>query len=88
MTTSSLTYQLAYALSAAAAVRVGNLIGAQFIPLAKLSTTVAMILGACIGLLNSTILVLARKHWGKMFSGEQVVIDAVAEIVRFFFSLS
>jgi MatE len=81
VTSSSLTYQLPYALSVAAAVRVGNLVGAQHIGIARVSALVAVSMSVGVGFFNSLLLVLNKGHWGELFSGEKEVVDIVASIV-------
>jgi MATE family multidrug resistance protein len=88
VTSSSLTYQLPYALSVAAAVRVGNLIGAQHVPIARIASIVSVGLGGCVGLFNSLLLVLNKGHWGELFTKEKEVVEMVANIVRPFSSTS
>lgn len=82
VTTSALFYQLPYAVSAAAAVRVGNLLGAQQPKLAQTSSRVTFILAFALALLNSAVLYFNKDGWGRLFSSEDDIIATVSQIVR------
>lgn len=80
-TSASLLYQLPYGLSVAAAVRVGNLVGAGLPHTARLSTKVAMYMSVIIGLFNSSLLIFAKNSWGRLFSSDEEVVVIVAAVI-------
>ncbi|WFD29100.1 hypothetical protein MSPP1_000105 [Malassezia sp. CBS 17886] len=79
--TSSITYQLPYGASVAASVRVGNLLGARHPNGAKMASSASLILSYAVGVLNSSVVFLARKHWGFLFSSDPVVVSMVADVL-------
>ncbi|KAL2312830.1 MatE family transporter [Schizosaccharomyces pombe] len=80
-TTSTLSYNLAFGVAAAAATRVGNLIGAGNTKLAKLATHVSINLGAAIGVIIAVILFLTRNTWTYIFTSDKDVVALVATII-------
>ncbi|EEB06105.1 MatE family transporter [Schizosaccharomyces japonicus yFS275] len=80
-TTSSLSYQLAFGIAAAAATRVGNLIGAGNVRLSKLSTQVALTIAFAVGVINCVVLLLLRNKWGYLFNSEPDVVSLVAQVI-------
>lgn len=83
--TTSLIYQAAFASSAAAAVRQGNLIGANEPQRAKLAAKVAIGYGIVLGFINLFILLLNKSWWGKLFSNDIQVVQLVSKIVSLLF---
>ena len=81
LTTSSLLYQAPFATSAAASVRLGNLLGVGRPDLARLAARVTIGFGITLGFANSLLLVVNRRWWGRLFSSEAVIVDTVAEIL-------
>ena len=81
LVTSSITFQLPYAISVAAAVRVGNLLGANQPRIAKISSQMAGIVALGAGLLNSAVLVIFRNQWGFLFSSEPEVVRLVSNVL-------
>ncbi|WBW75504.1 MatE family transmembrane transporter [Schizosaccharomyces osmophilus] len=80
-TTSSISYTIAFGVAAAAATRVGNLIGAGNTKLAKLSTYVAVSVAALIGLCITSLMVIFRNHWAYLFTSDKDVVQLVAKLV-------
>lgn len=80
-TSASLLYQLPYGLTVAAAVRVGNLVGARLPYAAKASAKMAWILSVVIGLFNSALLLALKKNWGRLFSNDDRVVEIVASVI-------
>jgi hypothetical protein len=74
-------YQGALALSSAAAVRVGNLIGAEEPKQATKAARTGLIMGFVCGCFNTVLLLLLRNVVGKAFSSDREVLQLVAEIV-------
>ncbi|KDN44750.1 MATE efflux family protein [Tilletiaria anomala UBC 951] len=83
LVTSSITYQLPYAIAVAGAVRVGNLLGANKPAYARLSSSTSLFIGLASGVANSAALVSLRGSWGWLFSGDKEVVDLVADILPF-----
>jgi MATE family multidrug resistance protein len=81
VTSASLFYQIPYALSVAAAVRCGNLLGAQRPALARTTSRVVLAIAVIIAGFNSLLLVVFRHVWGRMFSSEEDVIAIVAGVL-------
>lgn len=73
LVSSSIVYQLPYALSVAAAVRVGNLLGAVQPGLAKISADMALLLSLMTGSLNSALFLIFRRQWGGWFTQDEEV---------------
>ncbi|PWY98631.1 MATE efflux family protein [Testicularia cyperi] len=81
LVSSSVTYQLPFGASVAAAVRVGNLLGANRPHEAKVSSRVALILSLVMGGLNSALFLIFRRQWGWLFSSDIEVITLVENIL-------
>lgn len=77
-TTSSLLYQVPFAMSIAASTRVANFIGASLGDAAKITKRVSMICMFTIGFLNSLALYIFRYHIGNLFSNDPEVVHLVA----------
>lgn len=72
---SSIFYQQPYAIAVAAAVRVGNLLGARKQRDAKISSYAGIALSLGSGVINSSIIVIFRGYIARLFSEDPVVID-------------
>ncbi|SCV69552.1 BQ2448_2572 [Microbotryum intermedium] len=81
LTSASLFYQIPYALSVAAAVRAGNLLGAQRPDTARITSYATMTLAIGVAGINSVLLVIFRHRWGLLFSSEKEVIEVVASVL-------
>lgn len=81
LTTASLFYQCQYALSVAAAVRIGNLLGAQKPHLARLASRMTILIAVIVSAFNSLVLVLFRGVWGRLFSSEPSIVKIVATVL-------
>ncbi|GAA5955296.1 hypothetical protein JCM21900_003037 [Sporobolomyces salmonicolor] len=81
LTTASLFYQCQYALSVAAAVRVGNLLGAQKPRLARVTSRMTILIAVIVSAFNSTVLVVFRGVWGRLFSSEPAIVRIVAGVL-------
>ncbi|PWN53420.1 MATE efflux family protein, partial [Violaceomyces palustris] len=81
LVSSSVTYQLPFGASVAAAVRIGNLLGAGRAKEAKISSNVALLLSLVMGGANSAMYLAFRKQWGYLFSSDPEVIRLVGEIL-------
>ncbi|BGP10846.1 ethionine resistance protein [Rhodotorula toruloides] len=81
LTSASLFYQYQYALSVAAAVRIGNLLGAQKPSLARVASRVTIFIAIVVSGLNSIMLVLLRNVWGHLFSSDKEIIVLVANVL-------
>ncbi|ORY25646.1 mate-domain-containing protein [Naematelia encephala] len=83
LSTASTFYQVPAALGVASAVRCGNLLGAGRGWEAKWASRASMILGVLFAVLNSIILIVARKNWGYLFNSDPEVILIVAQILPY-----
>ncbi|GAA6009666.1 hypothetical protein JCM10207_004147 [Rhodosporidiobolus poonsookiae] len=81
LTSASFFYQVQYALSVAAAVRIGNLLGAYKPHLARVASRCTIVLAAAISAVNSLLLILLRNVWGRLFSSEPEIIAMVARVL-------
>ncbi|CAO1637014.1 unnamed protein product [Parajaminaea phylloscopi] len=72
---SSITYQQPFAISVAAAVRVGNLLGALKPQDARISANAAYVLSVLSGIFNSSLLVIFRRPIASLFSEDAEVIE-------------
>ncbi|GAA5824860.1 hypothetical protein JCM11251_005370 [Rhodosporidiobolus azoricus] len=81
LTSASAFYQFQYALSVAAAVRIGNLLGAQKPHLARVASRVTITAAIIISAVNSVLLVLLRNKWGNLFSSDPEIIAMVAKVL-------
>ncbi|WFC99370.1 hypothetical protein MYAM1_002114 [Malassezia yamatoensis] len=79
--TSSVTFQLPYGAAVAASVRVGNMLGAGFLTEARRATYAALFMAFVIGMLNSSLVFVARHQWGYLFSSDPEVVRLVASIL-------
>ncbi|BFZ60072.1 ethionine resistance protein [Saitoella coloradoensis] len=80
-TTTSLTFQIPFAVSVAASTRVGNLLGAGLPKPAKTAARVAIFIAVAVGAFNSFWLVMVRHRWGYLFSGDEEVVTIVANVL-------
>lgn len=78
---SSITYQQPFAISVAAAVRVGNLLGALKPQDAKVSANAAYVLSVLSGIFNSSLLVIFRRPIASLFSEDTAVIELLIRIL-------
>lgn len=83
LVTSSLMFQMPYALATATAVRVGNLLGAYAAKHAYVAVRVAMMVAFVAGLCNMLFLVIARNYWGLLFTSDKQVIHIIAQNLPF-----
>ncbi|GAA5836748.1 hypothetical protein JCM9279_007648 [Rhodotorula babjevae] len=81
LTSASFFYQVQYALSVAAAVRIGNLLGAQKPHLARIASRCTIFIAIAVSALNSVLLILVRHRWGSLFSSEPEIIRIVAKVL-------
>ncbi|KAK4052808.1 ethionine resistance protein [Microbotryomycetes sp. JL201] len=81
LTSASLFYQIPYSLSVAAAVRVGNLLGAQRPKTARVASRATMALAIVVAGVNSVLLIIFRHQWGSLFASEKDVVAAVASVL-------
>jgi MATE family multidrug resistance protein len=81
LVSSSIVYQLPYALSVAGAVRIGNLLGARQPRLAKMSSEMVLFLSLATGSLNSAVFLTFRRQWGGWFTKDEEVIQLIYEVM-------
>ena len=87
-TSSSILFQIPFAISVATATRIGNLVGAGTQQPARVCAKVAMCFGVTIALIGAALLFSLRHRLGRLFSTDEEVIRLVSEVVPFlaFFS--
>ncbi|KAG0046851.1 hypothetical protein BGZ83_007980 [Gryganskiella cystojenkinii] len=79
--TSGLLYTIPFGVSIAASNRVGNLIGKGDHRSAKVASRVSIALAIIFGMFNSTMLILFKGRWGRLFSEDQDVVSTVAMVL-------
>ena len=80
-TITALTYQVPFPLSIAASTRIANLIGATLSNPAKVAARVAVVGAVLVGIVNITLLSSLRDLIPQLFTGDQDVIDVVADVL-------
>lgn len=83
LTTCSLTYQLPLSIGVAAAVRIGNVLGANQPAWASLASRTALAASLLSGVLNSGLLITFRHQWGRIFSSDPDLIHLIAIILPY-----
>ncbi|WWC70853.1 uncharacterized protein I206_104805 [Kwoniella pini CBS 10737] len=83
LSTASTFYQVPAALGIAAAVRVGNLLGAGRGWEAKWASRASLLWSLIFAVINSSICVIFRKNWGYLFNNDSEVVELVAEIMPY-----
>jgi len=79
--TSGLLYTIPFGVSIAASNRVGNLIGKGDHRSAKVASRVSIALAILFGMFNSTMLIIFKGHWGRLFSEDEDVVSTVAMVL-------
>ncbi|KAK3809517.1 MAG: mate-domain-containing protein [Benniella sp.] len=79
--TSGLLYTVPFGISIAASNRVGNLIGLGDALSAKVASRVSIALAIIFGLINSTVLIIFKDSWGRLFIDDVDVVKTVALIL-------
>ncbi|KAG9327312.1 hypothetical protein KVV02_007088 [Mortierella alpina] len=79
--TSSLLYTIPFGISIAASNRVGNLIGKGDHRSAKIASRVSLALAVIFGMVNSTVLIIFKERWGRLFSEDPEVVKTVAMVL-------
>lgn len=82
-TLTSLTYQVPFAISIAAATRVANFIGATLPRNAEVAAKTALTAAASVSVCLGIILFLFRRNVGALFSSDPEVIDLVAKVLPY-----
>lgn len=83
LVTCSMTFQVPLSISVAAAVRLGNLLGANQPEWAALSMRTAMLGALLCGLVNSSLMILLRNQWGWLFSQDDQLVRLIGEIMPY-----
>ncbi|KAF9133355.1 hypothetical protein BGW39_009952 [Mortierella sp. 14UC] len=79
--TSGLLYTVPFGISIAASNRVGNLIGLGDARSAKVAARVSIALSIMFGMVNSTMLIVFKDRWGRLFSDDVDVVATVAMVL-------
>ncbi|KAG0363361.1 hypothetical protein BG005_001159 [Podila minutissima] len=79
--TSGLLYTIPFGVSIAASNRVGNLIGKGDHRSAKVASRVSIALAIIFGMFNSTMLIICKDRWGRLFSDDSDVVATVAMVL-------
>ncbi|BFZ58490.1 hypothetical protein PYCC9005_005553 [Savitreella phatthalungensis] len=82
-TSSSILFQIPFAISVATATRIGNLVGAGTEQPARICARVAIGFGVVNAIAAAVLLFVFRKQWGHMFSRDPEVIVLVSEVIPF-----
>ncbi|KAF8317793.1 mate-domain-containing protein [Cantharellus anzutake] len=77
----SSSYQAPYALSVAASVRIGNMLGAGNALRAKIGSSVSLLMGFGFGLCCMAIFISFRKNWAYIFNSDPEVVLLVGNIL-------
>ncbi|KAG8988006.1 hypothetical protein FRB90_003017 [Tulasnella sp. 427] len=81
LVSASTSYQLSFAISAAASVRIGNLVGSGNAFRATAAAHVSLLLVICTGGFSSAVFLIFRKSWGYLFNGDVEVVNLVARVL-------
>ncbi|ETW75964.1 multidrug flippase [Heterobasidion irregulare TC 32-1] len=81
LVSASTAFQAPFALSVAASVRIGNLLGEQNAKRAALTTQISLLLALALAGISSTIFLVFRHSWGYLFNNDPAVIALVASIL-------
>ncbi|KAF9930020.1 hypothetical protein FBU30_000933 [Linnemannia zychae] len=79
--TSGLLYTVPFGISIAASNRVGNLIGLGDARSAKVAARVSIALSIIFGMVNSTMLIVFKGRWGRLFTDDVDVVSTVAMVL-------
>ncbi|KAJ7484512.1 MATE efflux family protein [Mycena latifolia] len=78
LSSSSTTYQAPFALSVAASVRIGNLLGELNSARAKVAANTALMMATALSMVFCAMFMVFRRSWAYLFSDDPVVVDLVA----------
>jgi MATE family multidrug resistance protein len=81
LVSASTTFQAPFALSVAASVRIGNLLGSRNARRAGIAAWASILLSIGISCISCAIFTLFRKSWGYLFNDDPEVIKMVSEIL-------
>ncbi|KAG0376807.1 hypothetical protein BGX24_007177 [Mortierella sp. AD032] len=79
--TSGLLFTVPFGVSIAASNRVGNLIGLGDARSAKVAARVSIAMSIMFGMINSTMLIVFKDRWGRLFSEDAEVVATVAMVL-------
>ncbi|KAI9261479.1 mate-domain-containing protein [Phascolomyces articulosus] len=83
LTSVGASFQIPFAISIAAANRVGNSLGESAALKAKRASMISLIVAVAFGLLNCIFFILARSHIGYLFTGDEEVVFNVSRIIPY-----
>ncbi|KZV68355.1 MATE efflux family protein [Peniophora sp. CONT] len=81
LVSASTTYQAPFALSVAASVRIGNLLGERNAPRAALCAKLSLLLSLGFSAISSAMFLVFRKSWARLFNDDPIVVALVASIL-------
>ncbi|KAJ7033193.1 MATE efflux family protein [Mycena alexandri] len=81
LSSASTTYQAPYALSVAASVRIGNLLGELNSARAKVAANTSILMALVLSFAFSTMFMVFRNSWAYLFNDDPVVVKLVASIL-------
>ncbi|GLB43714.1 putative multidrug oligosaccharidyl-lipid polysaccharide flippase [Lyophyllum shimeji] len=81
ITTGAMFFQLSFAVASATAIRIGNLLGEKNATRAKVAANTSLVVALLASLINSTILLVSRKSWAKLFNNDPEVVNLVAAVI-------
>ncbi|VDC07465.1 unnamed protein product [Peniophora sp. CBMAI 1063] len=81
LVSASTTYQAPFALSVAASVRIGNLLGERNAPRAALCAKLSLLLSLGFSAISCAMFLFFRKDWARLFNDDPIVVALVASIL-------
>ncbi|KAB5589989.1 MATE efflux family protein [Ceratobasidium theobromae] len=81
LVSSTIAFQTPYSLGIATTVRVGNLLGSGYAQKAKLAAETSIGMSLVTALILSTIFMLFRTSWGRLFNNDETVVELVSSVL-------
>ncbi|KAF8079300.1 mate-domain-containing protein, partial [Lyophyllum atratum] len=81
ITTSAMAFQLAYAIANATSIRIGNLLGEKNAKRAGVAAYTSLLVALMASLITSTVFMIFRKSWAKIFNNDPEVVNVVASVI-------
>ncbi|KAJ8516103.1 hypothetical protein ONZ45_g6554 [Pleurotus djamor] len=78
---SSCTFQVPYAIGIAASVRIGNFLGERKPHHAQSASTAGLLIGLAVSMITTTVFIVFRNSWAKLFNDDEEVNLLVARIL-------
>ncbi|KAH6900841.1 mate-domain-containing protein [Coprinopsis sp. MPI-PUGE-AT-0042] len=81
LVSASMTFQAPFALGVATSVRIGNLLGEQKGTRAGVAARTSIFIALIISLFTSSLFLVCRNFWGRLFNDDEEVVQLVATIL-------